>query len=109
MVGGGRQPRNRPPTLGTMSVDFYRYPVMVWAYFTPQPNTVIPSSTGGIEHLSTGWCQIIQSTAMHILLYPWSAHIYAMEVGRYLQANHRDEMWPEIESNVLSIDRYFRE
>ena len=26
----GHHPRNRPPTLGTTSVDFYHYPVMVW-------------------------------------------------------------------------------
>ena len=47
MVEGGYYPRNRPPTLGTMSVDFYHYPVTVWAYSTPQPNTEVPAPTGG--------------------------------------------------------------
>ena len=47
MVEGGHHPRNRPPTLGTMSVDFYHYPVTVWAYSTPQPNTEVPAPTGG--------------------------------------------------------------
>ena len=49
MVEGGRQPRNRPPTLGTMSVDFCHNPVMKWAYSTPQPNTEVPVPTGGRE------------------------------------------------------------
>ena len=48
MVEGGHHPRNRPPTLGTTSVDFYHYPVTVWAYSTPQPNTEVPAPTGGI-------------------------------------------------------------
>ena len=47
MVEGGHHPRNRPPTLGTMSVEFYHYPVTVWAYSTPQPNTEVPAPTGG--------------------------------------------------------------
>ena len=47
MVEGGHHPRNRPPTLGTPSVDFYHYPVTVWAYSTPQPNTEVPAPTGG--------------------------------------------------------------
>ena len=47
MVEGGHHPRNRPPTLGTTSVDFYHYPVTVWAYSTPQPNTEVPAPTGG--------------------------------------------------------------
>ena len=47
MVEGGHQPRNRPPTLGTTSVDFYHYPVAVWAYSTAQPNTEVPVPTGG--------------------------------------------------------------
>ena len=47
MVEGGHHPRNRPPTLGITSVDFYHYPVMVWAYSTPQPNTEVPAPTGG--------------------------------------------------------------
>ena len=37
MVEGGHHPKNRPPTLGTTSVDFYHYPVTVWAYSTPHP------------------------------------------------------------------------
>ena len=49
MVEGGHYPRNRPPTLGTTSGDFYHYPVMVWAYSTPQPNTEVPAPTGGTE------------------------------------------------------------
>ena len=48
MVEGGHHPRNIPPTLGTTSVDFYHYPVMVWAYSTPEPNTEVPAPTGGI-------------------------------------------------------------
>ena len=48
MVEGGHHPRNRPPTLGTTSVDFYHYPVTVWAYSTPQPNTEVPAPTGGL-------------------------------------------------------------
>ena len=47
MVEGGHHPRKRPPTLGTTSVDFYHYPVTVWAYSTPQPNTEVPAPTGG--------------------------------------------------------------
>ena len=47
MVEGGHHPRNRPPTLGTTLVDFYHYPVTVWAYSTPQPNTEVPPPTGG--------------------------------------------------------------
>ena len=47
MVEGGHHPRNRPPTLGTTSVDFYHYPVTVWAYSTPQPNTEVPAPIGG--------------------------------------------------------------
>ena len=47
MVEGGHQPRNRPPTLGTTSVDFYHYPVTVWVNSTPQPNTEVPAPTGG--------------------------------------------------------------
>ena len=47
MVEGGHYPRNRPPTLGTTLVDFYHYPVTVWAYSTPQPNTEVPPPTGG--------------------------------------------------------------
>ena len=46
-VEGGHHPRNRPPTLGTTSVDFYHYPARVWAYSTPQPNTEVPAPTGG--------------------------------------------------------------
>ena len=41
MVEGGHRPRNRPPTLGTTSVDFYHYPVTEWAYTTTQ----LPSLT----------------------------------------------------------------
>ena len=48
MVEGGHHPRNRPSTLGTTSVDFYHYPVTVWAYSTPQPNTEVPAPTGGL-------------------------------------------------------------
>ena len=47
MVEGRHHPRNRPPTLGTTSVDFYHYPVTVWAYSTTQPNTDVPAPTGG--------------------------------------------------------------
>ena len=47
MVEGGHHPRNRPPALGTTSVDFYHYPVTVWAYSTAQPNTEVPAPTGG--------------------------------------------------------------
>ena len=47
MAEGGRQPRNKPPTVGTKSVDFYHYPVTVWAYSMPQPNTEVPVPTGG--------------------------------------------------------------
>ena len=47
MVEGSHHPRNRPPTLGTTSVDFYHYPVTLWAYSTPQPNTEVPAPTGG--------------------------------------------------------------
>ena len=47
MVEGGHHPRNRSPTLGTTSVDFYHYPVTVWAYSTLQPNTEVPAPTGG--------------------------------------------------------------
>ena len=55
MVDGGHHPRNRPPTLGTTSVDFYHYPVTVWAYSTPQPNTEVLAPTGGLAILaSTG-------------------------------------------------------
>ena len=50
MVEGGHHPRNRPPTLGTMSVDFSHYPVTVWAYSTPQPNTEFPAPTGGYNN-----------------------------------------------------------
>ena len=42
MVEGGHHPRNRPPTL-----DFYHYPVTVWAYSTPQPNTEVPAPPQG--------------------------------------------------------------
>ena len=42
---GGHHPRNRPPTLGATSVDFYHYPVTVWVYSTPQPNTEVPAHT----------------------------------------------------------------
>ena len=44
MVEGGHHPRNRPPT----SVDFYHYPVTVWAYSAPQPNTEVPRTHKGI-------------------------------------------------------------
>ena len=49
MVEGGHHPRNRPPNPGTTSVDFYPYPVTVWAYSTPQPNTEVPAPTGGFS------------------------------------------------------------
>ena len=54
MVEGGHHPRNRPPTLGTTSVDFYHYPVTVWAYSTPQPNTEVPAPTGGSHAVDVG-------------------------------------------------------
>ena len=47
MVEGGHHPRNRPPTLGPTSLDFYHNPVTVWVYSTPQPNTEVPAHTGG--------------------------------------------------------------
>ena len=47
MVEGGHRPRNRPPTLGTTSVDFYHYPVTVWVYSTPQPNIEVPAPICG--------------------------------------------------------------
>ena len=53
MVEGGHHTRNRPPTLGTTSVDFYHYPVTVWADSTPQPNTEVPAPTGGKHHTRT--------------------------------------------------------
>ena len=49
MAEGGHHPRNRPSTLGTTSVDFYHYPVTVWAYSTPQPNTEVPAPTMGVS------------------------------------------------------------
>ena len=33
------------------AVDFYHYPVTVWAYSTPQPNTEVPAPTGGQNKL----------------------------------------------------------
>ena len=60
MVEGGHHPRNRPPTLGTMSVDFYHYPVTVWAYSTPQPNTEVPAPTGGSKDQETHYISLYQ-------------------------------------------------
>ena len=48
MAEGGHHTRNRPPTLGTTSVDFYHYPLTVWAYSTPQPHTEVPAPRGGL-------------------------------------------------------------
>ena len=56
MVEGGHHPRNRPPNLGTTSVDFYHYPVTVWAYSTSQPNTEVPTPTGGSQFVSFICC-----------------------------------------------------
>ena len=64
MVEGGHHPRNRPPTLGTTSVDFYHYPVTVWAYSTPQPNTEVPAPTGGVNKRSP-WCLNYMCNAYH--------------------------------------------
>ena len=63
MVEGGHHPRNRPSTLGTTSVDFYHYPVAVWAYSTPQPNTEVPAPTGGVEYVGPGftWGRILST------------------------------------------------
>ena len=46
MAEGDHHPRNWPPTLGTTSVDFYHYPVTVWAYSTSQPNIEVLHSQG---------------------------------------------------------------
>ena len=62
MVEGGHHPRNRPPTLGTTSVDFYHYPVTVWAYSTPQPNTEVPPPTGGASGQSSLCINVLELT-----------------------------------------------
>ena len=55
MVEGDHQARNIPLTLGTTSVDFYHYPMMVWTYPTPQPNTEVPALTGGYQEYKIIW------------------------------------------------------
>ena len=56
----GTHPRNklRSPTLGSTSVDFYHYPVTVWAYSTPQPT--LRSPTGGAFVISAKVCALAQ-------------------------------------------------
>ena len=73
MVEGGHHPRNRPPTLGTMSVDFYHYPVTVWAYSTPQPNTEVPAPTGGLALKSDIGCNHYRDVTMSAMAYQITA------------------------------------
>ena len=94
MVEGGHHPRNRPPTLGTTSVDFYHYPVTVWAYSTPQPNTEVPAPTGRekkvrahqftitliIKDLPT-WLKV--ATTQEIDLQPWTRHQWTSTTTRW--------------------------
>ena len=69
MVEGAHHPRNRPPTLGTTSVDFCHYPVTVWAYSTPQPNTEVPAPTGGFNGLSSADITLLEIRSLINILH----------------------------------------